>query len=138
MAKTEKKPETQAAEAVKAVKESKTPETVVETKAAEAVKEAAPKAAKKPKAKKPAAPKTAKKAAEKKPAAPKAAKAAKAPAVKVFVEYQGRQVSQEDVVAAVKADWKGAAIKTLEVYVKPEDAAAYYVVNGKETGKVSF
>ncbi len=95
-------------------------------------------------AKKPAA----KKAAEKKPAAKKAAapkaekktaaKSAKAPAVKAVVEYKGVQVSLDDIVAAIKADWKGEAIKTLEVYVKPEDAAAYYVVNGAESGKVSL
>lgn len=120
MAKTEKK--TPAVEkAVAAVKE-----TVEETKkAAKAVKEAkapkAPKAAKEPKAAK----------------APKAVKA-KAPAVKVFLEYRGIQVSQEAILEAVKADWKGEAIKTLEVYVKPEDGAAYYVVNGDSTGKVGI
>ncbi len=66
------------------------------------------------------------------------AKSAKAPAVKAVVEYKGVQVSLDDIVAAIKADWKGEAIKTLEVYVKPEDAAAYYVVNGAEGGKVSL
>ena len=88
-----------------------------------------------------------KKAAVKKPAAPKAAKAPKAPKlpraaktakVKVFVEYQGRQVDQEALVAAAKADWTGETVKTLELYVKPEDGAVYYVVNGEGTGKVEF
>jgi len=110
---------------------------LVETKAAEK------KAEKKP-AKKAAAPKAEKKAAEKKPAAKKTAekkpatKSAKAPAVKAVVEYRGVQVSLDDIIAAIKANWKGEAIKTLEVYVKPEDAAAYYVVNGAESGKVSL
>lgn len=142
---TPKKADTVAA---KDVKETKTVATTkpVETKTAEvkAAKPAAPKAEKKPVAKKAAAPKKAAakapKAAAKKPAAAKAPKAAekKAAAAKVILEYRGKQVAQDDIVAAVKADWKGAAIKTLEIYVKPEDAAAYYVVNGKEGGKVTL
>jgi len=111
---------------------------LVETKAAE---KKAEKAEKKP-AKKAAAPKAekkpAEKKAEKKTEKKPAAKSAKAPAVKAVVEYRGVQVSLDDIVAAIKADWKGEAIKTLEVYVKPEDAAAYYVVNGAESGKVSL
>ena len=39
---------------------------------------------------------------------------------------------------AVKAAWTGETIKTLELYVKPEDGAVYYVINGSETGKVTF
>lgn len=137
---TPKKADTVAAKDVKETKpvvaakpmETKAPEV----KAEKAVKPAAaPKAEKKPAAKKPAA----KKAAPKKAAAAKAPKAEKkAAATKVILEYRGKQVNQDDIVAAVKADWKGAAIKTLEIYVKPEDAAAYYVVNGKESGKVTL
>ena len=112
-----------------AVAEVKTPKTEKKetVKAAEPKKEtkAAPKAAEK----KPAA-----KTAEKKAAAPKAA-AAKAPAVKVVLEFQGRQVSADDILAAVMA--KAGKAKTVEVYVKPEDGAAYYVADG-EAGKVEF
>lgn len=143
---TPKKADTVAAKEVKETKPVATTKPV-ETKAAEvkaekAAKPAAPKAEKKPAAKKAAAPKKpaaaakAPKAAAKKPAAAKAPKAAVA--AKVILEYRGKQVAQDDIVAAVKADWKGAAIKTLEIYVKPEDAAAYYVVNGKEGGKVTL
>ena len=63
---------------------------------------------------------------------------AAAPAVKLYVQYQGKELSQEDAVEAVKAAWTGEAIKTLELYVKPEDGAIYYVINGSVTGKVSF
>ena len=127
---TPKKADTVAA---KEVKESKPVETKAvvakaEKPAAKPVAAKAPKAEKKPAAKKAATPK--------KPAAVKGPKAAAA--VKVVLEYRGVQVAQDDIVAAVKADWKGAAIKTLEIYVKPEDAAAYYVVNGKEGGKVTL
>ena len=61
-----------------------------------------------------------------------------APEVKLYVQYQGKQISQEEAVEAVKAAWTGETIKTLELYVKPEDGAVYYVINGSETGKVTF
>lgn len=139
MAIISKKPETLAAKAA----ESKPVEKTV---APEVVKPAAEKPAKAPKVEKKAAKaekKVPKVKAEKAAKAPKAKaekapKAAKTPAVQVYVEYQGRQVSQETILSAVKADWNGAAIKSLEVYVKPEDGAAYYVVNGEGTGKVEF
>lgn len=115
---------------VKAVAE-KTVETV---KAAPAVKEA-PKAPVKP-AKAP----TAKKAPAKKAAAPakeKAPKAAKAPKTTVYVEYYGRQVDLDKLVATVKAQVGSA--KDLQLYVKPEDSAVYYVADGDTIhGKVDF
>ena len=75
-------------------------------------------------------------AAEKAPVVRK--RAAKKAEVKLYVQYQGKQMSQEEMVEAVKAAWTGAAIETLELYVKPEDGAVYYVINGTESGKVDF
>ena len=66
------------------------------------------------------------------------ARKAAAPEVKLYVQYQGKQISQEEAVEAVKAAWTGEPIKSLELYVKPEDGAIYYVINGSETGKVTF
>ena len=129
MATTKKETAPKAAETVKAE----------ETKTAAAPKaEKAPKAAKKPAAKKAAAPKAEK--AAKKPAAKKAAapKAVKDPKINLVLEYHGVQVTEEAIVKAVKAACKGTAVKTLDIYVKPEDAAAYYVANGEIQGKVSF
>ena len=45
------------------------------------------------------------------------------------------------VIASVKKDWtkqkhKISEIKSIELYVKPEDYAVYYVINGEHTGKV--
>ena len=77
----------------------------------------------------------AKKATGKKRGAPK--KAAE-PQVKLYIQYMGREISAEEAVAAVKATWTGAPIETLEIYVKPEDNAVYYVVNGGESGKVAL
>lgn len=107
----------------------KTGTAAVEVKAAKTEKAEPVKAALK-KETKPAAPK----AAEKKTAAPKAADA-KAPTVKVVLEFQGRQVSADDILTAVMA--KAGKAKSVEIYVKPEDAAAYYVADGKP-GKVEF
>ena len=55
--------------------------------------------------------------------------------VSLFVEYQGRQVNQDDVVKAVKA--AAGSAKTLNIYMKPEENVADYVADGVE-GKVSF
>lgn len=60
------------------------------------------------------------------------------PAVKTYVEYQGKQVAAEDLAASIQKAWTGEAIKSLVLYVKPEDGAVYYVINDTEKGKVEF
>ena len=56
------------------------------------------------------------------------------PKVDVVVEFAGRQIVAKEVKDAVlkayKKANKGVDIKTVEIYVKPEENAAYYVVNG--------
>lgn len=78
------------------------------------------------------------KAASKKAPAKKA-EAGKASARKngkseVFIEFYGRQHAANDILEAARSDFeakhKGVAIKSLKIYVKPEENAAYYVVNG--------
>ncbi|MCQ2492819.1 MAG: DUF6465 family protein [Lachnospiraceae bacterium] len=54
-----------------------------------------------------------------------------------FVEFQGKQTLEKDVIAAVKKEWtaegnKVKDIDTLDIYVKPEEATAYYVINGED------
>lgn len=94
--------------------------------AAPAKKEEPAKKAAEP-AKKAAAP--AKKAPAKK-AAP--AKATAPKAVKLFVEYQGGQVSTQDIAAkAAEASGKK-AIKELNVYYQPETNMVYYTADGTE------
>lgn len=44
----------------------------------------------------------------------------------------------ERAKAAFKSEHKRTAIEQIKVYVKPEDYAAYYVVNEKYAGKVDF
>lgn len=125
-----------------AAKEVKPVEAKVEAKAVEAPKAAAaPKAepAKKAEApKKVAAPKKApaKKATETKAAAPKKT------AVKsnVVIEVADRKYSPADIEKIAKDVWvydlgkKAAELKSMELYVKAEEANVYYVFNGDIQG----
>ena len=59
--------------------------------------------------------------------------------VKAFVEYYGKQVEEKDIIARVKKAWtksgkKVGDIKEMDLYIKPEENAAYYVINNEETG----
>lgn len=141
----EKKPvETKAPAAKAAAPAAKAAAPAVKAEAAKAeapaAKAEAPKAVaeKKPAAKK----ETVKKETVKKAAAPKKETAKKAPAAKkaepaakVVIEYAGKSVVAKDVLdAATKAyaaSHKGVAIKNIDIYVKPEEGVAYYVVNGE-------
>ena len=82
---------------------------------------------------------------ETKEAAKKVRKAAPKKEMKttLIVEHQGKQVEDKDMIAAVKQAWtksgrKIGDIKTMTLYVKPEEAAVYYVINTTETGSVAF
>ena len=85
--------------------------------------------------------KTAAKASEKvKKTAAKAVGAEVAPVV--YVQYQGEEEKIEDLVAAAKAAFAAEHARTkvsdLKLYIKPEERAAYYVVNEKFAGRVDF
>lgn len=59
----------------------------------------------------------------------------------IVLQYGEKEVSTKDMIAAVKKEWTKAKhkisdIKSMELYVKPEDYAVYYVINGDTTGKV--
>ncbi len=61
----------------------------------------------------------------------------------IFVEYQGKQAGDKAIIAAVKKAWtesghKVGDMKTVELYIKPEEDSVYYVINETETGKVEF
>lgn len=125
----EKKVEVKAAE-VKAEPAKKEPvKKEAAKKAAPAKKETAKKAA-------PAKKETAKKETVKK-AAP-----AKKPVVKEVVNFQfsGKSYTPDDLLKICKDVWKydlngkEADFKSVELYVKPEENTAYYVINGDITG----
>lgn len=101
---------------------------VTEVKAAE-VKAAEVKAETKTEAPKAEEPK---KETKKAPAKRAAAKDIK---TSVVVQFAGKEVTEKELIAAVKKAYtkkgnKVGDIKTIEIYVKPEENAAYYVVNG--------
>lgn len=78
-----------------------------------------------------------------KKAAPKKAAAKKEIKTALFVEYGEKQVEDKAIIASVKKAWtktgnKVGDIKTIALYVKPEESAVYYVINNTETGKVEF
>ena len=127
-----------------------------EVQAPEVKKEAPKKAttAKKATAKKAAEPKETT-AAKKTEAPKKAAEPKKAPArrtaakkaaeveTSVYVQYAGREVTVKELVAEAKSAYiaeghKEEDIKTIDVYVKPEENAAYYVVNGSDGNKIEL
>ena len=124
----EKKVEVKAAEV-------KAPEVKAEVKK-EAVKKT-PAAKKAPAKKAPAATKeTVKKETVKK------APAAKKPVVKEEVNFQfsGKSYTSEDLIRITRDVWKydlngkEEDIQSIELYVKPEENTAYYVINGDVTG----
>ena len=125
-----------------AAKEVKPVEAKVEAKAAEAPKAAAaPKAEPAKKAEAPkrvAAPKKApaKKATETKAAAPKKT----AVKTNVVIEVADRKYSSADIEKIAKDVWvydlgkKSSELKSMELYVKAEEANVYYVFNGDIQG----
>lgn len=57
----------------------------------------------------------------------------------VTVEFQGKKVSDKILIDKVKETWKEAGnkvkdIKTIDIYLKPEESMCYYVINEKENG----
>lgn len=131
----EKKVEVKAAE-VKAEPAKKEPvKKEAAKKAAPAKKETAKKAA-------PAKKETAKKAAPAKKETVKKAAPAKKATVKEVVNFQfsGKSYTPDDLLKICKDVWKydlngkEADFKSVELYVKPEENTAYYVINGDITG----
>lgn len=122
-------PATTKATAVNATTETKaTANSTVEAKAVEAP-------AKKATAKKPATKKattTAKKTTAKKEAA--------AINATYVLQFSGKEVVASDILETVKKVWvdkfqgKLEEIKTIEIYIKPEEHRAYFVVNGLSNG----
>lgn len=133
-----KKATTKATKATTKVAEVKVEAPVVETPVVEApvveVKEEAKKA--------PAKKAPAKKAAttEKKAPAKKATAKAETVITLEFGDYTAVMSTVEEKVKAqiVAEGVKASSIKSLNIYVKPFENAAYYVVNGDVTGKVDL
>lgn len=58
----------------------------------------------------------------------------------VYIQYGDKEVDIQDVLDKIKEQWtkdlenEADDLKELKVYIKPEDNAAYYVINGDITG----
>ena len=61
----------------------------------------------------------------------------------IFLQFNEQEVELSVVEANVKKDWKEAGkklseIESLDIYVKPQEGKAYYVVNKEVEGKVDL
>ena len=132
------------AKAETAVKAETVKTEVKEAPKAEAVKAEAPKAEVKAEAVKAEKKAEVKAAPKKRGPKPKTEKTEKKEAVQnVYVQFAGKEILTADLVAQVTEKWvalghRASSIKELNLYVKPEDSAAYYVINGKESGKIEL
>lgn len=60
----------------------------------------------------------------------------------VYLQYLGKEINKEDLTNQVKEIWTGelgrkaSELKTLALYLKPEENAAYYVINDDVSGKL--
>ena len=91
--------------------------------------------------------KTTAKAAEKKATAKTTTKTAAkttratAPVETVKVQFGGDEYDFAEIKKAVEADYKSkfkGKVKTIEFYIKPEDKAVYYVINGDFSDKIEL
>lgn len=64
------------------------------------------------------------------------------PVKTVVLQYMGEEISEEILTERALAQFaatEGAvSVKTITLYIKPEDKAAYYVINDQYTGRVEF
>ena len=106
---------------------------------ADAVVDAAKPVVKKVKA---AAKPAAKKAAQAGAEAVEAVKKAAPKKTEYYVQYAGREIDVDELAvkakAAFKAEHKRTAVLSCRIYVKPEDNAAYYVINDTFFGRVDI
>lgn len=60
------------------------------------------------------------------------------PQVTVTIQYQHKEIVTTEVLEAAKKEFTEAnpdvEIKTMDIYVKPEEGVAYYAVNGQGSG----
>lgn len=59
----------------------------------------------------------------------------------IFIQYRTYESGMDDIVERIKEDYfrkEVSPIKSMQVYIKTEDSAAYYVINEGCVGKVSL
>jgi len=60
--------------------------------------------------------------------------------VEYFVEHGGNKTDLKAMAEIVKETWKGYGnlmkdLKSIDIYLKPEEGMCYYVINGELEGK---
>ena len=162
VAKPEKKADKKETEAAKAIETKKDSTMKLETKAAvlvdtpevqteeTAAKETAKKAVKKVAETAEKAVKATAETAEKAVKATAKTAAKKSTAKKaelkteMFLQFAGKEYTEKEILQKVKEIWtknlkrKVGEMKDVKIYLKPEESAAYYVVNGDTTGRVDL
>lgn len=73
----------------------------------------------------------------------KAVEKVKEAETEVILQYRNYEVNMADVTERVKAHFvakgnKAESIENMQIYVKPEDFTAYYVINDGVVGKVNL
>lgn len=59
----------------------------------------------------------------------------------IFVQYREYEANMDEIEARIREDYfrkEVAPIQSMQVYIKTEDSAAYYVINEGCVGKVSL
>ncbi|MDO4322064.1 MAG: DUF6465 family protein [Lachnospiraceae bacterium] len=81
---------------------------------------------------------------EAKKAVAKKAVAKKAVKETVYLQYLGKEINKDDLMKAVKEVWtkqmkkKAGDLKSVTLYLKPEEDMAYYVINDEVTGSIEL
>ncbi|MDE5991938.1 MAG: hypothetical protein K2G87_02690 [Oscillospiraceae bacterium] len=114
---------------------------VAEVKAEVVTETVAEAPAKKPAAKKTPAKKTVTKAKSATKTTAKTTRAATVLKETIKVQYGADEYDFAEIRKAVEADYKAkvkSKIKTVEIYIKPEDKAVYYVINSDFSDKIEL
>ena len=61
----------------------------------------------------------------------------------ITIQYQGRERLEENLMAQIRRDainqgMKDEEIEIVDVYIKPEESAVFYVINKQLNGKIDF
>lgn len=61
----------------------------------------------------------------------------------LYMEFQGKQLDEKEITAKAKRIWvengnKASELKTMKLYIKPEENMAYYVFNEEVTGSFAL
>ena len=72
------------------------------------------------------------------------AKAEEKPEQEMILQFGGREIKEKDLYERIQQIWiegygkKAEELKSLKVYVKPEEFTAYYVINDDVTGSIDL